>query len=394
MSSPPSNNDSVLVLLPIMLAVFLSFMVIGMVLPVLPIHIRYVLGFGPFVVGIITGCQFTASMLTRFSAGRLADSRTPKHAVVTGLAATVVGGLFYLVSLSLLDLPALSITAIFVGRICLGAAESLMITGGVAWGLSLASPHASGKVIAWVGSALFAALAVGAPIGSYLFSKTGFLGIAVATALIPLVVLAIVLPLKSSPTRSSSKPRLSTVFKAVFLPGLGLALSGILFGAMTGFLTLYFYSRGWDSGAWAFATFAASLVLTRFILGNLTDRFGGARVVIICLIVQILGLLLINLAPSAEFAIVGSFICGAGFSLVFPGFGLEAVRRAPIDGRGLAMGTYAAFMDLALGLGTPALGFMGGAVSLGFVFIATAIASLLAIPIAVHLMRRSPQPLK
>ena len=38
--------------LPVMVVVFLSFMIIGMALPVLPLHVHGVLGFGPLVVGV------------------------------------------------------------------------------------------------------------------------------------------------------------------------------------------------------------------------------------------------------------------------------------------------------------------------------------------------------
>jgi predicted MFS family arabinose efflux permease len=67
-------------------------------------------------------------------------------------------------------------------------------------------------------------------------------------------------------------------------------------------------------------------------------------------------------------AIGGTALARAGFSLVFQSLWLEAVQRAPENNRGLAMGTYNAFLDLTLGLGIPALGFLGGHVGLWSVF--------------------------
>jgi hypothetical protein len=66
--------------------------------------------------------------------------------------------------------------------------------------------------------------------------------------------------------------------------------------------------------------------------------------------------------------------------------GIEAVNRAPAESRGLAMGTYNAFLDLTLGLGSPALGFLAGRAGLESVFIASAVAAVLAIPIALRLL--------
>jgi MFS family permease len=369
-----------------MAVVFLSFMIIGMALPVLPLHVHDVLGFGPVVVGVVAGGQFTAALISRFWAGRLSDSRGAKYAVSLGLIASVVSGAFYLTSLLTLDLPVLSVALILVGRTLLGGAESLIITGGIAWGLALVAVEKSAKVIAWVGMAMFGALAVGAPLGSLLFAKWAFFAIALITTLVPIVALGLIKNLRALVPKPSTKPSISTVLGAVTLPGVGFALSGITFGSVTSFMTLYFSQSGWSHGAIAFTTFAVALIAARVFGGGLPDRFGGARVALYCLVIQAVGLGMIGCAGSEGVAILGSAVCGAGFSLVFPSLGLEAVRRAPIESRGLAMGTYNAFLDLTLGLGSPALGWLGGAAGLGSIFIASAVAAILAVPIALRLL--------
>jgi MFS family permease len=372
--------------LPIMAVVFLSFVIIGMALPVLPLHVHDGLGFGPFVVGLVAGCQFAASLISRLWAGRLADTHGPKYAVALGLSASVVGGSLYIVSLLLSHKPVASISAILVGRTLLGGAESLIITGGITWGLGLVAINRSGQVIAWVGMVMFAALAVGAPIGSFVFEKWAFLGIALVTTLSPLVAFVMVRKVPSWIPARVRKPGISTVLAAVMLPGLGFALSGITFGSVTSFLTLYFSVRGWEHGALAFTAFAVALIVSRIFWSDLPDRFGGARVTVYCLVIQAIGLVMIGAATDASVAIIGAVICGAGFSLVFPGLGIEAVNRAPAESRGLAMGTYNAFLDLTLGFGSPALGFLAGRAGLGAVFIASAVAAVLAIPIALRLI--------
>ena len=54
--------------------------------------------------------------------------------------------------------------------------------------------------------------------------------------------------------------------------------------------------------------------------------------------------------------LAGAGLTGLGYALVYPGLGVEAVKRAPPESRGLAMGAYTAFLDVALGFGTPLLG--------------------------------------
>src|SRR3954471_18893143 len=192
-----TRSSATSALLPIMTVVFIGFLIIGMALPVLPLHVHQSLGLSTFVVGLVTGSQFIAALISRVWAGHYADSRGAKRAIIAGLLAAVAGGLLYLVSLRFVGTPGVSAAILLVGRALLGAAESFIITGGVTWGLWLVGPANAGKVIAWVGMAMFAALASGAPLGSVLYSRWGFIAIALATALIPLTSLLVVTPLAS-----------------------------------------------------------------------------------------------------------------------------------------------------------------------------------------------------
>jgi MFS family permease len=65
-------------LLPIMAVVLAAFLVIGLALPVLPLHVHDGLGLGAFAVGLVTGSQFAASVLSRVWAGAFADRRGPR----------------------------------------------------------------------------------------------------------------------------------------------------------------------------------------------------------------------------------------------------------------------------------------------------------------------------
>src|SRR5437764_9181599 len=115
-------------LVPIMIVVLSGFLVTGLAMPVLPLHVHERLGLGEFVVGIVAGAQFAAALITRFWAGSFADRRGAKNAVVVGLFLAAASGLFYLLSLHFVTDPIL-VTILILGRAVLGAAESAMITG-------------------------------------------------------------------------------------------------------------------------------------------------------------------------------------------------------------------------------------------------------------------------
>ena len=69
------------------------------------------------------------------------------------------------------------------------------------------------------------------------------------------------------------------------------------------------------------------------LLGHLADRVGGARIGLVCALIEAAGLALIWFAPWSGLAYLGATITGFGYSLVYPGFGVEAVRRAPAENR-------------------------------------------------------------
>jgi len=385
-SVSPTAIHVVAALLPIMTVVLIAFLVIGLALPVLPLYVHQGLGLGTFVVGLVAGSQFAASLLSRVWAGHHADSRGAKRAAVTGLLAAAASGLLYLLSLLFMGAPATSVTILLLGRALLGGEESFVITGALSWGLGRVDPQSAGRVIAWIGMAMFAALALGAPIGTALYGIGGFAAIALATTLMPLATLPLVAPLRPVPPQLGARPALLGVAGAVWVPGLGAAFGSVGFGAILAFSSLLFAERGWSPVWLAFSAFATSLIVARVVCGHLPDRLGGARVALVCALIEAAGLALIWLAPGRTLAAVGAALAGFGYSLVYPGLGVEAVRRAPPQSRGLAMGTYTAFLDLALGFGSPALGLIAGWAGLASVFLASALVVLCAAAVAVRLL--------
>jgi hypothetical protein len=56
----------------------------------------------------------------------------------------------------------------------------------------------------------------------------------------------------------------------------------------------------------------------------LPDRFGGARVAFVSIVVEACGQILLWLAHTPAIAFAGAIMTGPGFSLVFPAFGVGA----------------------------------------------------------------------
>jgi Major Facilitator Superfamily len=163
----------------------------------------------------------------------------------------------------------------------------------------------------------------------------------------------LVSPLSSVPAERDAQAGLMKVLGAVWLPGFGSSLSSVGFGAMIAFSSLLSAERGWNPVWISFSAFAIALVAARLFLGHTPDRLGGAKVALVCVFIEVAGLALIWAASNPVLAAAGAALTGFGYSLVYPGLGVEAVRRAPPQSRGLAMGAYTVFLDVALGFGTP-----------------------------------------
>src|SRR3954469_3872233 len=228
MPTEPSQDERhttpsvITTLLPIMAVVAVAYLVTGIAMPVLPVYVHQELGFSTFVVGLVAGTQFAATLLSRLAGGRFADTRGPKTAVIVGLVFAGAAGLLYILSVRLSAAPSTSVTVLLLGRALLGVMESFVITGALSWGLALAGSQHTGTVMSRVGTALYTAYATGAPPGSGFHPSSGFAAVGVATMLLPLATIGLVVPLRRTAPRAAAVPPLYAIFWAIFCSGVAL----------------------------------------------------------------------------------------------------------------------------------------------------------------------------
>jgi len=377
-------------LLPLMSAVFVGFFAMGMALPVIPRHVVDTLGMGTVAVGVVMGSQFVTSILLgRGWAGKATDTRGPRRTMMLGLLGASGVGLVYFASLLVVADPGTSLAVLIAARLFTGVAEPFIMTAALSWGMLQLGPAHAGKVIGWVGMALFAAYGFGAPAGAWVYGHFGFAGIAGATVLVPLAALALVWRIPPlMPVAAGVRPPFYKVLGIVKLPGLALTLASFGYAASNAFVVLLFVQRGWGSAALAFTSMGAGFIAVRLLIGHLPDKLGGARVALYCVLMEALGQLLIWGAPGPALACLGTALTGAGYALAFQGLGVEAVRRAPPQSRGSAMGGYVVFQDISMGLAGPLGGWLALHAGLGSVFMAASLAAVGAAGLAWWMMRQ------
>lgn len=374
-------------LLPLSLIVLFGFFSIGIPLAVYPAHVHGTLGFGNFWVGVVLGLQSLATLLTRHHSGTVADLEGAKLAVQRGIMLTATAGIVSLLSIPLESI--LSLSVLLASRVVLGLGESLLITGALAWGVGLLGPARAGRVMAYSGMAMYAAIAAAAPLGLFLARRYGIAAAMAAAIVLPLIAGLLTFFVPAVQPMGKERMPFYTVLNRVWKQGAGLAFSAVGFAGVAGFGVLYFQQQGWQNAALLMPVFGAAYILSRLMFAQAPDRFGGKKVALVSLAVEIAGLALIWLAPSPVFAFAGAALTGFGYSLAFPSFGVEAVKSVEPQFKGVALGAYVAFFDLALGTTGPLAGLVANGFGYAAVYLFGLVSCGVAILIALQLRNKS-----
>lgn len=367
---------------------FISYLCVGMSLPVVPIFVTGQLGLGNVWAGLGVGIAFLSTVLSRAHAGALSDRSGAKSAVTRGLVFYVAGALISLVAGLASQSPWTAFLVLLAGRLLVGLGESLVGVGIIGWGIGLVGPVRSGKVLALVGAAIYGALAVGGPIGLVLQQRFGYAGVMGVGGILPCLGMLAIWRMAGVPAHpGAERPPFWRVIGQVWPHGTIVCLQGIGFAAIGAFFTLHFLDQHWRYAGLGLTAFGGGFVLVRVLFGHLPDRVGGLPVAIGSLAVETVGQVLIWSASDPLVALVGAFLTGLGCSMIFPAMGREVVHLVEPHLRGTALGGFSAFQDIAYGLTGPLAGLLADRAGYSGVFLAGACAAAAGLAVAISLRR-------
>jgi MFS family permease len=370
-------------LLKIFAIIFPEFLIMGISLGVLPAYVHNQLLFSNLVVGVVIGTQYAATLCTRHFAGRIADTKGGRVSATTGLIFSSLSAVFCLLSSAFSSFRLLSLAILIGGRILLGVGESFLVIGIFTWGFNLVGSNNTGKVMVWNGMGMYGGMACGAPLGVFLATKFSLAVAFGSIMLFPLLSFGIMLLLPDvSLIKQTAKLPFYKAVQLVWKSGTGLALSSFGFGGIASFITLYFIQQSWQGAYLAITAFGAGYIIVRIFLAHLPDKFGGGKVAMISLLVEIAGQVLIWKAPNATAGICGAGLTGVGMSLVFPSFGVMALKNVLAENRGIAIAAYNAFFDLGIGLTAPLAGLIAEGGNYSEIYLFGAIAAGISIVLA------------
>ena len=388
MSAPrPSASSTTLQIITVVFFTFISFFCVGLPIAVLPGYVHDDMGYGSVMAGIVISTQYLSTLLSRPMSGSLADRLGAKRAVMYGMACCGLSGVLTLLSTSLAQFPLASLGLLLGGRVLLGIGQGLVGTGSISWGVGLVGAENMARVISWNGIASYGAVAIGAPLGVVMVDALGLWSIGGLMALLCAIALLLAWPKRPAPIVHGERLPFTNVFLRIAPNGTALALGSIGFGTLATFITLYYASVGWEGAAYCLTAFGCAFIGARLLFVNSIKHLGGYRVAIACLTVESLGLFLLWLAPTPWIALAGAALTGFGLSLVYPALGVEAVTRIPAASRSSALGAYAVFFDLALGIAGPLMGAIASLAGFAAIFLVAALMALTGMLLSLWLLR-------
>ena len=387
---PPQSSLAItLQIVSIVFYTFIAFLCIGLPIAVLPGYVHEQLGFSAIIAGLVIGSQYLATLLSRPMAGRMSDTLGTKRAIIYGLWGIVLSGALTLLSTLLQSFALTSLLILIAGRLLLGIAQGLIGVGTISWCMGPVGVEHTAKSIGWNGIASYGAIAIGAPLGVVMVAEYGFVSLGIVLSALAAGALWLIRNKPSVPVIRGERLSFWAVFGKIAPYGTSLTLASIGYGTLTTFITLYYLNRGWTGAAYCLTVFGVCFILSRLLFISAIARFGGFASAIVCMTVETVGLVLLWLAPSTAYALMGAGLAGFGLSLVYPALGVEAIKQVPSSSRGSGLGAYAVFFDLALAIAGPSMGAVALNLGYSWIFFSAALLSVTGLGLTLLLKRRA-----
>ena len=215
-----------------------------------------------------------------------------------------------------------------------------------------------------IGVAGLISVAVGPLIGEEIVHRFGFGGIFNASLLFLIVSFICMLVTKETITLNNGSPAPRSKYKLhisvltlVLVASLPVA-HGAVRGSVVYFIALFGKSVSLNRIGPFFVAFSVAAILTRLLMGGLSDKYGRKRILLpsICLIS--VNLIVISQVQSFWLFVLTGFIGGLGQGLIFPALSTYTIEVFGRQNKGLAIGLYQTFFDVGMGFGAAFFGWI------------------------------------
>jgi MFS family permease len=308
-------------------------------------------------IGLIMGIHSLTAIFIRPVFGRIIDIKGRKKISLFGIGFLIaVLPLFHLIG----DAGVLPL--------------ALRALGGIGWGISmtaamticsdLAPVSRLAQSMGIIGVAGLLSVALGPLLAEEIVRQFGFAGLYNTSLLFLLISFACLAltkeVIKPNHKRQLRKPDLlnNVALYSVFLIFLLPVFHGAIRGAVVFFIALFGKSIPLDRVGPFFVAFSLSAILTRLILGDLSDRYGRKQILFPSVCIISLNLIFLSQVQSSGMFVLAGFIGGFGQGMIFPALSTYVIDILGQENKGFAISLYLTFFDVGMGLGSPLFGWI------------------------------------
>jgi predicted MFS family arabinose efflux permease len=307
--------------------------------------------------GLAVGAYVLGAVASRLGIGQAMDVIGRRRLLIGALIAFLLASTLYLLADSL----ALLIAVRFVHGMAFGAAATVLAASVI----GLIPRHRRSEGTGWFGTSTTAGSAFGPLLAFQLTDAFGFDSLFLACTAFSVLglVTGLLVRLPGEPRHDGRKRAWRFTLRGMLSPdalpvSVVILLAGTAFSGVLAFLNGYAAQEdlGPTVASSFFLVYGAVLVLARFVVGPVHDRFGDNATIVPLLVSFMGGLAVLSLWPTPAGILVAAALTAVGFGALLTSLQAIAVTVVPPMRIGIATSTFFVMLDLGTGVGPIVLG--------------------------------------
>jgi len=382
------------ILLTILSAIFIVFMGMGIIAPILPIYAEE-LGATWFALGVIMAAYAVSGGALQPFVGSLSDRYGKKRFLTAGLIMFALTGYVYT--------AAGSVTQLVMIRFFHGVGSAMIIPIAMAY-IVESSEGQVGRFMGWFNIAIFAGIGAGPVLGGFFLDlwgkNAGFYAMA-GLSLISAVLVIAVLPGRDPGRITEPRGSLSSLFRRMMKSR---RVMGILLARMAtmiimvptfAFLPVLMTRQLGSSGSEIGTVIACRTLVNAFFqvpFGRLADTRDKNRLLMAGSVMIGISMVCVPFAKGFVPLLLLFAVIGLGEAVSWPAMGALAAREGKQFGQGSMMGVFNMAMNLGVFIGAMGVGALVDLLSIDWAFYTVGIALIVCAVAAAAMIRHDPVP--
>ncbi len=291
-------------------------------------------------IGMLMSMFAVTALIFRFVAGPAMDTYNKKYLVMGSMAIMAIAYLGFSISTS--------ISGLMVFRLLQGIGNAFGNVCCLAMVADALPIDQYGTGMGYFSLSQVVAQAIGPTIGLSLVEWVGYSSTYVITCILMVaaVILSTQIKIKFKRTKKLKINLKNAIAKEALIPALVILFLAMGFTTINSFLIVYAAKQGVEAGiGYFFTVYAVTLLITRPLVGKLTDKYGFVKVGIPAVFMTAVSFMIISIAISLPMFLFAAFVNAFGFGACQPALQSLAMKSVTKERRGAGSATNYIGMD-------------------------------------------------